>query len=141
MRKILTSIAAATLLFGISLSAAAAPGWLATGLTVMPENAPKVVAALDALFDSKVGRKLPGRVILRANLADGNNPETHAIVSLFRSAAESEAYRAELWADPAWGEFSSRRFVGFPSEKDPYARLSPHSVPEALLVLTRVRPR
>lgn len=108
MKKVLFSIAAATLLFSINLTAAAAPGWLATGLTVMPQNAPKVVEALDALFSSKVGRKLPGRVVLRVNLADGTNPETHTIVSLFRSAAESEAYRAELMADPAWGEFMAK---------------------------------
>jgi hypothetical protein len=108
MRKILTTMTAAVLLCSWSLHATAAPGWSATGLTVMPENAGKVVAAFDALFDSKVGRKLPGRVILRASLADGNNPETHTVVSLFRSAAEFESYGAELRADPAWAEFLAK---------------------------------
>ena len=63
MKKNLTTMTAAVLLCCWSLHATAAPGWSATGLTVMPENAGKVVAAFDALFDSKVGRKLPGGLV------------------------------------------------------------------------------
>ena len=33
------------------------------------------------------------------------------------------------------------RITGFPTSEDPYATLSPNTVPDALLVLTRVRPR
>ena len=46
-----------------------------------------------------------------------------------------------LFANPLWGEYSTRRFVGFPDAADPFARLSPHAEPDALLVLTAVRPR
>jgi len=89
----------------LSVTAQAAPGWSATGLTVAPGDAGKVVAAFDKLFDSRVGQKMPGRVSLRANVADGANPETHTVVTLFKSAAEREAYEAELYADDAWAEF------------------------------------
>ena len=96
--------AAASLL---SVAALAAPGWTVTGLTVLPSDAPKVVAALDALFASEVGKKAPGRVVLRANLADGDEPETHTVVSLAASAEEREAFQNELWASEAWTELTS----------------------------------
>ena len=89
----------------LSATVHAAPSWNATGLTVAGPDAGKVVAALDALFGSKVGRKMPGRVSLRANLADGANPETHTVVVLTESAAEREAFVAELYASDAWAEF------------------------------------
>lgn len=107
MQKIRLFNVAAAVATGLLLSAAAqaAPGWSATGLTVGPGDAGKVVAAFDALFDSTVGRKMPGRVSLRWNMADGANPETHTVVTLFKSAAEREAYEAELYASDAWAEF------------------------------------
>lgn len=95
--------AAAAMCF--SVSALAAPGWTATGLTVSPMDAPKVVAAFDELFNSPVGKKLPGRVVLRANVVDGPNPETHSVLVLSKSAAEREKYQTELYADPAWTKF------------------------------------
>ena len=44
-----------------------------------------------------------------------------------------------LFPNPSWGVYSTRRFEGFPSEADPYAQLSPNKMPEALLVMTRLR--
>lgn len=44
-----------------------------------------------------------------------------------------------LFLNPSWGEYNSKRFDGFPSEANPYARLSPNHGPEALLVLTRLQ--
>jgi len=46
-----------------------------------------------------------------------------------------------LFSSPQWGAFSTRRFTGFPSAQEPYAKLSPHSEPEDLLVLLRLTPR
>lgn len=46
-----------------------------------------------------------------------------------------------LHPSPSWGICNTKRFEGFPSEDNPYARLSPFSAPEYLLVLTSVRPR
>ncbi len=45
-----------------------------------------------------------------------------------------------LHPSPSWGICNTKRFVGFPSEDDPYARLSPFSAPEYLLVLMNLRP-
>ena len=46
-----------------------------------------------------------------------------------------------LFAAPAWGESNSARFTGFPSQDNPYARLSPNHPPETLLVLTALEGR
>jgi peptide/nickel transport system substrate-binding protein len=45
-----------------------------------------------------------------------------------------------LHASPSWGICNTKRFEGFPSEENPYARLSPFSSPEYLLVLTQLKP-
>ncbi len=67
--------------------------------------------------------------------------EQHAIgVRLQRRFAET-APAIPLFANPLWGEFSTARFVGFPDAADPFARLSPHVEPDALLVLTALEPR
>ena len=52
-----------------------------------------------------------------------------------------EAPAIPLFPTPAWGEYNTSRITGFPTSEDPYATLSPNTVPDALLVLTRVRPR
>ena len=52
-----------------------------------------------------------------------------------------EAPAIPLFPNPSWGEFSTRRFEGFPSEANPWAALSPNKMPDALLVLTEIRPR
>jgi len=53
----------------------------------------------------------------------------------------AEAPAIPLYPQPSWGEFNTRRFVGFASAEDPYGALSPNKFPEFLLVLTSVRPR
>ncbi len=45
-----------------------------------------------------------------------------------------------FWA-ASWGEANTSRFTGFPTPEDPYARLSPNSAAETLLVMTRLEPR
>lgn len=42
---------------------------------------------------------------------------------------------------PSWGAANSARIDGFPSAENPYARLSPNSEPDCLLVLTKLHPR
>ncbi len=51
-----------------------------------------------------------------------------------------EAPAIPLFPNPSWGEFNSRRFEGFPDAAHPWAPLSPHKVPECLLVMTALRP-
>ena len=46
-----------------------------------------------------------------------------------------------LFLNPSWGECNKKRFVGWPSFENPYARLSPNNPPETLLVMTKVRTR
>ena len=53
----------------------------------------------------------------------------------------AEAPALPLFWAPSWGEANTSRFTGFPTPEDPYARLSPNTGAEALLVLTRLVPR
>ncbi|WP_437492231.1 ABC transporter substrate-binding protein [Sorangium sp. So ce1014] len=46
-----------------------------------------------------------------------------------------------LFKNPSWGEYSTKRFTGFPTTENPYAKLTPNNPPEYLLVLTELRPR
>ena len=55
----------------------------------------------------------------------------------------AEAPAIPLYPNPSWAEYNTSRFVGFPSEEDPYADPSPNKFGrgECLLVLTAVAPR
>ncbi|WP_437937271.1 ABC transporter substrate-binding protein [Sorangium sp. So ce341] len=46
-----------------------------------------------------------------------------------------------LFKNPSWGEYNTKRFTGFPTKENPYAKLTPNNPPEYLLVLTELRPR
>ncbi|MGK3999552.1 ABC transporter substrate-binding protein [Sorangium sp. So ce1024] len=46
-----------------------------------------------------------------------------------------------LFKNPSWGEYSTKRFVGWPSKENPYAKLSPNNAPDYLLVLTEIKPK
>ncbi|XXY45069.1 ABC transporter substrate-binding protein [Sorangium sp. So ce269] len=46
-----------------------------------------------------------------------------------------------LFKNPSWGEYNTKRFTGFPTRENPYAKLSPNNPPEYLLVLTELRPK
>jgi peptide/nickel transport system substrate-binding protein len=46
-----------------------------------------------------------------------------------------------LFPGPSWGEYTSKRFTGFPDGSNPYAKLAPHDDPEPLLVMVEVKPR
>jgi peptide/nickel transport system substrate-binding protein len=46
-----------------------------------------------------------------------------------------------LFPGPSWGEYTSKRFTGFPDESNPYAKLAPHDDPEPLLVMVEVQPQ
>ena len=48
-----------------------------------------------------------------------------------------------LYPNPSWAEYNTSRFVGFPSEDDPYADPSPNKFDrgECLLVLTALARR
>ncbi|WP_234023293.1 ABC transporter substrate-binding protein [Sorangium cellulosum] len=46
-----------------------------------------------------------------------------------------------LFKNPSWGEYNTKRFTGFPTRENPYAKLTPNNPPEYLLVLTELRPK
>ncbi|MEO5727886.1 MAG: ABC transporter substrate-binding protein, partial [Byssovorax sp.] len=46
-----------------------------------------------------------------------------------------------LFPSPMWGAYSTHRFEGFPSARNPYAKLTPNAGTESLLVLVELRPR
>ena len=106
-------------LFWLPFVAEAAPGLSVTGITVTPQNAPKVVAALDKWMASPVGKQYKGRLLLQAHVADGTDPATHSIVALHHSAAEADAFATLAQNDPAWAELlntivpiSQQQFTG-----------------------------
>lgn len=63
------------------------------------------------------------------------------ILSELQHMFVAEAPAIPLHFNPSWGEFNTRRFVGFPTADDPYAMGTPNMPPGPLLVLTRIRPR
>ena len=60
----------------------------------------------------------------------------HELQALFLEQAPA----IPLFLNPSWGECSSRRFTGWPSAENPYARLSPNHGAEALLVMNELQP-
>ncbi len=67
--------------------------------------------------------------------------EQHALIARLQAEFVAQAPAIPLFFNPSWGQCSTKRFTGFPSPADPYARLSPNNPPETLLVMTRVEPR
>jgi hypothetical protein len=97
-------VAAAAALF-LAAQGATAASWSVISFTTTPQNAPKILAAGDKLMMSEAGKTFQGRLVLSQNVADGNNPATHAWVPVYKSAADREAFVQKLQADPAWDEF------------------------------------
>jgi peptide/nickel transport system substrate-binding protein len=46
-----------------------------------------------------------------------------------------------LFPGPSWGEYNDSRFVDWPNQDNPYAKLTPNDPPGELLVLTTVKPK
>ncbi len=64
--------------------------------------------------------------------------EQARIVGELQEIFVDEVPAIPLFPAPAWGEANHTHITGFPSAKDPYAPLSPNSVPACLLVMTRL---
>jgi peptide/nickel transport system substrate-binding protein len=79
---------------------------------------------------------------LLAAFEDATNPalQRQAITAL-QMRFVTEAPALPLFPNPSWGEYSTARFVGWPSAENPYARLSPNLAPDPLLVMTQIMPR
>lgn len=51
-----------------------------------------------------------------------------------------EAPAIPVFLNPSWGQYNTKRFVGWPTAENPYVRLSTNHPPEPLLVMTRLKP-
>ena len=87
--------------------AAAAQTWSAISFSTTAPNAPLVVAAADALMSSAAGKTFPGKLLLQAEVADGDSPATHSFIPIYKTAAERETFVQALQADPAWNTFTA----------------------------------
>ncbi len=67
--------------------------------------------------------------------------EQQQLVKKLQRLFVQHAPMVPLYPSPSWGISNTKRFTNFPSADNPYARLSPFSPPEYLLVLTNVKPR
>jgi len=89
-------------------TAGAEPYWSQITIATTSSQAPKVLAAANALMDSEVGKSFPGRMLLQANVADGGDPSTHTFVPIYKSAADREKFLTELRASEAWSDFQAK---------------------------------
>jgi peptide/nickel transport system substrate-binding protein len=85
------------------------------------------------------------------------NPDADALLEHFVATADEAEQREisdqlqmiyvenapliPLFPGPDWGEFSTRRFIDFPSEENPYALLAGYENPERLIQLVTIKPR
>jgi peptide/nickel transport system substrate-binding protein len=67
--------------------------------------------------------------------------EQKRIIEQLQEIFSETAPSIPLFPGPSWGEYNTRRFTGFPSKENPYAKLSPNNPPEYLLVLTELKPK
>jgi peptide/nickel transport system substrate-binding protein len=70
-----------------------------------------------------------------------DDARAHELMAALTARFVATAPAVPLFPNPLWGAYSTRRFTGFPDGEHPYAKLSPHSDPERLLVLTSLAPR
>jgi hypothetical protein len=104
MNRILKFLTAITMVCA-PMFAAAGPGYSLATVTVKPLDIPTVIAATDRMMASANGQKFKGRLLLLQHIADGNDPATISIVSIFKSAAELETYTNMMQDDPARAEY------------------------------------
>jgi len=51
-----------------------------------------------------------------------------------------EAPAIPVFLNPSWGEYNTKRFVGWPTAENPYVRLSTNHPPEPLMIMVRLEP-
>jgi peptide/nickel transport system substrate-binding protein len=66
----------------------------------------------------------------------------HVLANKLQWIFVREAPAIPLYPNPSWAEYNTSRFIGFPTEEDPYADPSPNKFDrgECLLVLTTLEP-
>jgi hypothetical protein len=104
MNRILKFLVTITVLCA-PMFAAAGPGYSLATTTVKPLDVPTVIAATDKMMASATGQKFKGRLLLLQHIADGSDPASLSIVSIYKSAAELETYSNLMQDDPARVEY------------------------------------
>jgi peptide/nickel transport system substrate-binding protein len=66
--------------------------------------------------------------------------EMKEIASRLAAIFDERAPVIPLFSNPSWGEYSRRRFKGFPDQLNPYAPLAPHQEYFPVMVLLQVTP-
>ncbi|WNG50318.1 ABC transporter substrate-binding protein [Archangium minus] len=79
--------------------------------------------------------------LLQAFEATNDPEEQKKIAHQMQELFVQNAPVIPLFPGPSWGEYSTRRFTNFPNKDNPYAKLTPNTPPENLLVLVEVKPK
>lgn len=77
--------------------------------------------------------------LLDQMVATPDEAEQHSIVNQLQALYDEDAPAVPLFPGPEWGAYTDIRFVGWPTEQNPYATLSTRS-PTTVLVLTTLEP-
>ena len=105
--------------------------------------------ALDSTFSAAIGQPAS------SNFARWEDPATDQLLQQLRAATDTQtqkdlSYKLEavmvnslpyipLFYGRNWGEYSTRKFVGWPDEQNPYAKPVPY-LNDVLIVLTNLKP-
>ncbi|MCE9673874.1 ABC transporter substrate-binding protein [Myxococcus stipitatus] len=108
--------------------------WMLSSATVRP------VGEVAAANWQRFGDRETDALLERFEATDSREEQQALMAQVQRRFSET-APAIPLFPNPSWGEANTKRFTGFPTEANPYARLSPHAEPDSLLVLTRLVPR
>ena len=82
----------------MSFSIQAGPGIQVTAISALPQDAPKVAAALEEWMNG-AGKGSNSRLFLQQVVAGGANPATHSIVSMYSSMADAETFSNKVQDD------------------------------------------
>jgi len=77
--------------------------------------------------------------LLKQFAATFNVAKQKALVKQLQMLYVQDAPAVPLFPLPSWGEYTTKRFTGFPNENNPYATLETRD-PTAVIVLTTVKP-
>lgn len=122
-------------------------GWTEEGPTpyqfyrgLMSKKSTRPVGQRSALNWHRFGSESADRLLERFEAERGRDEQMRLAAELQHEFVDN-APVIPLFLAPSWGEYNTRRFTGFPTEQDPYAKLTPNNPPENLLVLVRLAPR
>lgn len=106
---------------------------------MMSPKTVKPVGQTAAVNWHRYGSEKVGK-LLEQFAATSDEKTQHDLCNQMQQAFLDEWPAVPLYPGPRWGECSTKNFVDFPSEDNPYALLSPATLPETLVTLTTVKP-